>query len=71
MKHPSEYTTVRLGDVHVMVVDIGTKITNERTGEEVIIDDDTMARKGVMIWCTEAVFQELQSKFNSHWGTVH
>ena len=63
MKHPSEYTTVPFNGMHVMVVDAGTKITNERTGEEIVVDDNTIARKGSVIWCTKAVFEELKSKF--------
>lgn len=62
MKHPSEYATVPFAGMHVMVVDAGTKITNERTGEEITVNDSTVASNGAVIYCTQAVFDDLKSR---------
>jgi len=52
MRHPSEYTTVPFGAMHVMEVDAGTVIKDERSGEEITVDDNTVAVKGSVMWCT-------------------
>lgn len=61
-KHPSEYSTMPLGAMKIMVVDAGTKITDERSGQEAIIDDNTSATKGNVIWCTERVFEAMKAR---------
>lgn len=61
-KHPSEYATVPLGAMHVMQVDLGTVITDERSGQSVTVDDENSAVKGRVIFCTEKTFDTLKSK---------
>jgi hypothetical protein len=61
VRHPSEYTTVPLGSLHVMAVDVGTVITDERTGQKVTIDDNTHCRKGSVIFCTSKTFDALKT----------
>lgn len=60
MKHPSEYATTPLGGLHVMVVDTGTVIKNERTKEEIEVTDTTAARKGNVIFCTQKTYDEMK-----------
>lgn len=60
MKHPSEYATVPFTGMHVMVVDAGTVITDERTGEEITVNDSTVASNGAVIYCTQVVFEALK-----------
>lgn len=53
-------TTVPFGAMHVMAVEPGTVITDERTGQKITVDDRTAAVKGSVIWCTEATFERLK-----------
>lgn len=61
MKHPSEYTTVPLLGVHVMPVDAGTTITDERTSEQITVDDETCAVKGSVIFCTQKTYDAIKA----------
>lgn len=65
-RHPSEYSTTPLGAVHVMVVDAGTVITDERTGKQITVDDNSTAYKGSVVWCTQKIFDELKTRTTSH-----
>jgi hypothetical protein len=60
MKHPSSYTTVSFLGLHIMVVEAGTKITNECSGETAIISDSEAAKKGSTIFCTQKVFDRMK-----------
>lgn len=62
MLHPSKYSTVPFNGLHVMVVEAGTSVKDGRTGEEVIVDDKTAARKGSVIYCTQAIFDALKAQ---------
>jgi hypothetical protein len=66
MRHPSEYYTVPLGAMHIMVVDAGTIITDERSGEKATIDDKTSAVKGRLLYCTERVFEAMKAQMEPH-----
>ena len=57
-------STIPFAGVHVMVVDAGTKITDERSGDEVIIDDENCAAKGSVIYCTQKIFDALKAQVN-------
>lgn len=61
MRHPSEYSTVPFGATRVMVVDAGTVIKDDRSGQEVTITDQTACSKGNVIFCTEATFEALKA----------
>lgn len=61
MRHPSTYTTVPLGSMHIMQVDAGSVVTDEQTGETVTINDETCAVKGNVVFCTARVFEELKA----------
>jgi hypothetical protein len=60
MKHPKDYSPVHFNGFHVVVVDAGTTIKDERSGDEVTVDDTTACRKGTVIYCTDPVFQSLK-----------
>lgn len=62
MPHPSEYSTVPFGSMHVMQVDVGTKVTDERSGETITVDDETTAVKGRVIFCTEKTYNALKAR---------
>lgn len=62
MKHPSEYPVTAFGGIHVMVVDAGTVVKDERSGEEIEITDRTSASKGALLYCTQAVFDALKAR---------
>lgn len=62
MKHPLEYPTTPFNGLHVMVVDAGTRVKDERSGEEVEITDTSAARKGSVIYCTQAIFDALKAQ---------
>lgn len=62
MKNPLYYTTTPWGGLKVMCVDIGTVIKDERTGQEVTVDDETMALKGNVAFVTEKVFRAIKDK---------
>jgi len=61
MKHPSEYTTALYGGIHVMEVDAGTVITDERTQTKITVDDETSAFKGNVMWCTARTVEKLKA----------
>jgi hypothetical protein len=48
--------------MHVMQVDAGTTITDERSGEAITVDDETVAVKGRVIFCTERTFEALRRR---------
>ncbi len=62
MKHPSEYSTVPFNGLHVMVVDAGTAIFDERSGQTIVVDDNVSARKGTVLYCTQAIFDALVAR---------
>ena len=62
MKHPADYSTVPLLGLHVMAVDAGTVVTDERTDQKVTIDDNTSCRKGNVVFCTEKTFEALKAR---------
>lgn len=61
MMHPSSYSTVPFNGVHFMEVDPGTVVTDERSGESVTVDDDTVAFKGRVCFCTKKIFEALKA----------
>ena len=62
MQHPMDYTTTPFGACHVMVVDAGTTIKDERTGREETVTKDSAVTKGSMIYCTQSVFDQLKAR---------
>ena len=64
MRHPSEYTTVPLGGLHVMVVDAGTEIKDERTGRVETVDDTSAVSKGSVLWVTQPVYDALKAEID-------
>lgn len=38
--------------VHFFIVEAGTKITDERSGQQVIVTDEVMCGKGNVLWVT-------------------
>jgi hypothetical protein len=62
MRHPSKYSAVPFSGLHVMVVDAGTAITDERSGQTIIVDDDSAVRKGAVLYCTQAIFDALKAR---------
>lgn len=65
MSDPSSYSTVPFHGLHVMKVDAGSVITDERTGQSVTVDDDTVAFKGRVCFCTEKIFEALKLRVGS------
>ena len=65
MTHPAFYTTEPFGSMHVMAVDPGTVIKDERSGESVTIDEQTFAVKGRVIWCTHTTADRLREHIQS------
>lgn len=61
MRHPSEYVTFGLAGMHIMVVDAGTVVTDERSGQSATIDDQNAVAKGRLIYCTERTFEALKA----------
>lgn len=61
-KHPSEYFTEAFGSMHVMEVDAGTVVTDERTGDKITVNDETVAVKGRVMFCTKKVFDKLKEE---------
>lgn len=59
-RHPSEYTTTPFFGYRVMVVDNGTEITDERSGDSVTINDNTVAFKGRVLFCTQPIFEKIR-----------
>lgn len=66
MKSPSEYFTEAFGSMRVMEVDAGTVIKDERSGEAITVDDETVAVKGRVMFCTRKVFDKLKSEVPIH-----
>lgn len=66
MRSPSEYFTEAFGAMHLMKVDPGTVVKDERTGDEITVDDETVAVKGRVMFCTEKVFDKLKQEFPTH-----
>jgi hypothetical protein len=64
MKHPSEYTTIPLYGFHVMIVDEGTTITDEASGEEALINGEEMVFKGTLIYCTQPIYEALVAEID-------
>lgn len=62
MRGPAFYATTPLGSMHVMQVDAGTSITDERSGETITVDDETFAVKGRVIFCTARIYEALKEK---------
>ena len=62
MNHPMNYTTTPWGGMRIMCVDIGTVIKDERTGQEIKVDDETMATKGNVAFVTEKVFEAIKAR---------
>lgn len=62
MRNPAEYTTTPWNGLHVMQVDAGTVIKDERSGEEITVTDDTAAFKGRVMFCTKKVFDRLREE---------
>lgn len=65
MRSPSEYSTVPFSGCHIMEVDAGTVITDERSGEKITVDDSTVAMKGNVMFCTAKVFERLKQEVPS------
>jgi hypothetical protein len=53
-------STISFCGAHVMVVSPGTVVRDERSGEEIVVDDTSAARKGSVVYCTQAVFEVLK-----------
>lgn len=62
---PSNYTTVPFGAMHIMEVDPGTVITDERSGETITVDDQTVAVKGSVLWCTKKMVDRLKAEVSN------
>jgi hypothetical protein len=62
MRDPSEYSTVPWNGLHVMEVDAGTVITDERTRQKFIVTDDETVFKGSVMFCTKRIFDRLKEK---------
>ena len=60
MRHPSEYTTTPFHGLQIMVVDAGTVIKDERSGQEATITDSSYTIKGRLMYCTQPVFDKLK-----------
>lgn len=65
MRSPSEYFAVAFAGFHVMEVDAGTVVTDERTGDKITVDDETVAVKGRVMFCTKLVFDRLKEEVPS------
>ena len=66
MRSPSDYFTEAFGSMRVMEVDSGTVVKDERTGETIIVDDETAAVKGRVIFCTKKVFDKMKQEVPSN-----
>lgn len=62
MRHPSDYTTIPLGALHIMEVDAGTVITDERSGQFQKVDDDNFVVKGNVVFCTAKTYEALKAR---------
>lgn len=66
MRSPSDCFTEAFGSMHVMEVDPGTVVKDDRSGESITVDDETAAVKGRVIFCTKKVFDKLKQKGSSN-----
>jgi hypothetical protein len=48
--------------MNIIEVDSGTKITDERSGETITVDDKTCAVKGRVIFCTKRTYAEFKAR---------
>lgn len=71
MKHPSEYTTVQLGNMHFMIVDPGTIITDERSGQQAIIEGKNFAVKNKVVFCTDQLYQLVKNQYNDFYSVAN
>lgn len=58
----SPFSTAPFNGLHVMVVSAGTVVRDERSGEEIVVDDASAARKGSVLYCTQATFDALKAR---------
>ncbi|UIY28746.1 hypothetical protein LZK73_18645 [Neorhizobium galegae] len=65
MRNPAEYSTVPWNGLHVMEVDPGTVITDERTGKKFTVSDDEAVFKGRVMFCTKRIFDRLKEEVPS------
>lgn len=47
---------------HVIVVDAGTVIKDERTGREETVTENSAVTKGALIYCTQRIFDALKER---------
>jgi hypothetical protein len=52
--------------LRLVVVEPGTKITNERTGREETVGDDGAVKAGNTMYCTKAVYVRLVQEFQTY-----
>ena len=45
-----------------MEVDAGTVVKDERSGDEITVDDNTVAVKGTVMWCTAKTVEKKKKK---------
>jgi hypothetical protein len=69
-KHPREYGIVNYDGYHIMVVDAGTKVTDERSGQEIEVTDLVSAKKGDVIFCTQDFFDFMRAHTALECGSV-
>lgn len=62
MRSPADYFTVAFNGYHVMEVDPGTVVKDERTGDEITVNDETVAVKGRVMFCTKNIFESLKAR---------
>ena len=53
-----------LGGVQLMVVEDGTTVTDERTGESVIITKTQSAMKDGVLWCTQELADAIKKRLS-------
>jgi len=54
-----------MGAMHVLVVDAGTSVKNERDGSEIVVTDECAAQKGNVIFCTQKTYDALAKAVNT------
>ena len=69
-KHPRDYGIVKYCGLHIMVVDAGTKVKDERSGQEIKVTDLVSVKKGNVIFCTQVFFDFLKSNTSPDRVTV-
>lgn len=57
--------TIPFGGMHIMPVDPGTVVTDERTGERATITDTSFAVKGRVMWVTHATYEAMKAALPS------